>query len=562
MGKQGKSTDTARHFERWRRLQREMQSALEGRLHAMLESPPDHMALYRERYEQDFPAWTGRVLRPVELGDRLAAADLVFLGDYHSLAQAQRTALRLLRRLRRRGLSPALALEMIPSVHQPDLDAFLDHVMGPKAFARLAHEQCFWDFPWKPIQTLLDFARYHELPVLGLNTDVHDPERALQERDRHAAEILADYRRREPERPLFVLFGDYHLAARHLPAAMDAAFAAAGLPPARCLRAFQNHEPLYWQSLSDRGRSPELLLLEDDAICIQSATPLVKLRSFLYWLNFHEPSNELTDPAEFSEDLGHEVDAAMKRIARFFSIPLLERAAPRVYWLGDGDFARRIARESGWEEPELALVQASLAQGEDCYLKDRDLAVIVEPGENRVAELAARVLHGRCSTGAPRPRALVDDFYLRVITQALIFLGSKLINPLRKSKQRPALIRSLREGRGERSDWRQRVELHLAYLDAEERYLREGDVDGFVPRFFRLDGPGHLALTRAAGHGLGCRLYEALIDGKLDPFWLRELWFEPFRLEGSPLRCYFDILDRLSAGQEPDAANSCELERL
>jgi uncharacterized iron-regulated protein len=550
MRNQAKAEDSRSHFERWRRLQQEMQSALEQRLAAMLAEAPPHIERYKARFERSFPAWTGSSLRPARLGERLAEAELVLVGDYHSLAQSQRSALRLLRRLRRRGVSPCLALEMIPSQFQPELDAFLTGRLSSRAFAKLAVEAGFWDFNWRPIQTLLDFARHHELPVIGLNTEVRRADRALQERDRHAADLLAARRLAEPERPLFVLYGDYHLADAHLPAAIRRACKRAGVAPPRSLRVFQNREPLFWESLGPRGRSPELLLLEGGDVCIQGATPLVKLQSFLYWLNFHDLEDEDPDPADHCEDLGHEVDAAMKRIAHFLRIPILEQAPPRVYWLGDADFARQIAQESGWEEAELALVQSSLAQGEDCYLQSRDLAVISEPGQNRLAELAARVLHGRTAGLGNRPRTLADDFYLRVISQALLFLGSKLINPLRKSPDRPALIRNLREGRGNRGEWRDRAELQLAYLEAEERYLHEGDIDGFSGRFFGLDGPRHLSLTRALGHNLGGRLYEALVDETLDPFWLRELWFESFNLEGSPLRQYFDILEQLGSSRE------------
>lgn len=543
------------HFERWLSLQREMQSALRARLDAMLEALPGPLDAYRARYERSFPAWIGEVLRPGELGERLAGAEIVLVGDYHSLAQSQRTALRLLRRLRRRGVAPALGLEMLPSRAQGAVDDFLAGRISSSALGELACAERLWDFPWRPVQALLDFARYHRLPVIALNRDVDEPERALPERDRHAAALLLAQRAREPERPLFVVFGDFHLAAPHLPRALRRNWERAGLRPPTLLRVFQNHEPLYWDSLGPRGRVPEILALASGDVCIQSATPLVKLQSYLYWLNFHVPAEECADPAaadpaELSEDLGHEVDLALRRIARCLHLPLLERPAPRVYWLGEATFARRIARESGWDERELALVVAALRQGEDCYLPERDLAVIAEPGQNRVAELAARVLLGRCSPGLARPRTLVDDFYLRVIVQALIFLGSRLINPLRKSASRPALLRSLREGRGQEGVWRRRAELLLGYLEAERRFLSHPDAEGFAPEYYRLDGPDHLALTRGLGRHLGGRLHEALNDGRLDPFHLRELWFEPFHLEGSPLRVYLGLLDRLGM---PDA---------
>lgn len=561
MGKQEKPVGSAGQFARWRQLQREMQGALAARLDALLEPLPPYLGRYRAEFETGFPAWTGRVLTPAALDARLATADIIFVGDYHSLAQSQRTALRLLRRMQRRGLAPALALEMLPAERQPLVDAFLAGRLSRARFLRQVESERFWDFPWKPVQTLLDFARYHELPVLALNLRPRRAERALAERDRHAAALVAAQRKREPRRPVVVLIGDYHLAAAHLPAACARAAARVGLPPARGLRIFQNHEPLFWQSLTAAGKAPEILALAGEDLCIQSATPLMKLQSYVHWLSFHAGEREdwaLPDPAELSEDLGREVDVALHRMARFLRIPLLEQPPPRVFWIAEPDFARRIARAAGWRDEELALVLASLRLGEDCYLRERDLAVIADPSPNRLAELAARVLHSRTSRLALRPRSLPDDFYLRVIQSALHFLGSLLINPLRKSQDRPALLRYLREdGRG---DWRGRAELLLAYLEAEERFLRDGELDGFSPRFFNLEAPLHRALTRAIGRSLGSRLHAALLADALDPIWLRELWFEPFHLEASPLRRYFEILERLG-GEEGRAARQ-EPERL
>ncbi len=551
----GKPEGSERNFDQWLALQREMQSALEARLREQLEDEPDYLTRYRGAYERGFPAWTGRPLSPGRLTERLLEADIVLMGDFHSLAQSQRSALRLLKRLVRRGRRPALGLEMLPSARQAALDDFLAGRRSAKQLRDLAAEEGFWSFPWRPVQILLDYARYHDLPALALNSQPRRPDRALGQRDRHAARILARQRREEPDRPLFVLFGDFHLAEGHLPAALARELRREG-SEARTLRVFQNHEPYYWESLAELGRSPEVLDLAGGEVCVQSATPFVKAQSYLHWLTFHERPHGLLeelldDPAELHEDLSAEVDVALRRIARFLRIPTLERPAPRVYWIGEADFARRLARESGWEAEELSQVEASLGRGEGCYLPARDLIVLAEIGQNHIAEAAALVLHGRSTAISPRPRSLADDFYLRVLRQALIFLGSKVLNPLRKSRDMSYLLRELHGSEQAPSrHWQRRAELLLDYLEAEERYRRSGDPEGFEPRFFGQDGPPHLELTRSVGRHLGGLLHEALLTGRADVHWLREIWFEPFHLEGSPVRMYLEILDRLGPVRE------------
>jgi len=548
---------------RWLDLQRDMQSVLEARLRERLAGEPPALARYRRAYERQFPDWTGRVLSPHRLTARLREAGVVLVGDFHSLAQSQRTAMRLLRRLVRAGARPVLALETIPAENQTDLEDHLAGRLSEAAFLARMDYARRWGFAWGPTRVLLAYARRQDLPVVGLNSLSGAGPGALGARDRRAAALLAAQRRDAPDRPVLALVGDYHLAATHLPAALDAALAGTG-DTGRVLRVFQNHEPLYWRSLAARGRFAEILELDGGDLLIQSATPFVKMQSYLHWLTFRPwlASGRATppDPGELQEDLGPEIDAAMTRIARYLRIPMLSQAPPRVYWIGQADFALRVARASGWREDEIALAQASLSRGEDCYLPDRDLALLGEINQNRIAEMAARVLHARSAGLRPRPRTLADDFYLRVLRQALVFLGSKVINPLRKSQDMAVLQRLLAEGGAGR--WKRRAELLLAYLVAEERFLADGDPDRFVPRFFRLDAETHLDLTTAIGRHLGCRLYDALIQDAFDRFWLRELYFEPFHLEGSPVRAYFDIMEHLGATERAGGLRRRQTERL
>jgi len=256
-----------------------------------------------------------------------------------------------------------------------------------------------------------------------------------------------------------------------------------------------------------------------------------------------------TDPGELVADLSEEVDGLMRQVARFLSIPLLEEDPATVIWMGAEDFARASRDLDHWGPEEIRQVTTHLAWGHGTYLPARNLALLGKLSQNRVAEMAGRVLHARTARIAQRPRSLVDDFYLRVVETALVFLASKIINPFRKYRDIPSLRRKLRRDDSGKNGWRRRARLLLAYLEAEEDYLREDDVEVFPTRFFRQKAHAHLDLTRAVGKHLGGRLHEALMDGAVDPLWLRQLYFESFALEGSPTRVYFEILDRLWSKQ-------------
>ena len=106
-----------------------------------------------------------------------------------------------------------------------------------------------------------------------------------------------------------------------------------------------------------------------------------------------------------------------------------------------------------------------------------------------------------------------------------------------------------------------RLRLLLAYLEAQDRYLKDGDVEGFSSSFYSQAGPMHMDLTQSVGRHLGAQLQDAMLDERIDRLWIRDLWFEPFHLDGSPLRFYLETLEMLVAS-ESDASRPGEAERL
>ncbi len=544
MGKIRQGREASQSFHRWMDLQKRLQERLEFSLRERLGPESPILTQYREQYFRTLPSWTGRRLSPVELTRRLSGADAVLLGDFHSLAQSQRTALRLLKRLMRAGFRPALGLEMIPAERQAELDAFLEGSMKSREFLEVFREG--WDFPYKPVRTLLTYARYHHLPVLALNSDPAEDEDPLEARDRRAAEILVRHRRAYPEQPVFVLMGDFHLGEDGLPAAMRLA----GFE-GEVLRCFQNPAPLYWEALESLGECPEILELAGGEAAIQSATPIVKLQSYHYWITGQELEQDTVaarppeDPGELIADLSEEVDELLHRVAHFLKIPLLEEDPAAILWTGQDDFTSLAEGLEGWTPEDINLVTTSLAWGHGCYLPKRNLGFLAKLTQNRVAEMAGRILLARSARVASRPRTLVDDFYLRVVETALTFLASKIINPMRKYRDIPKLEGMLQRNRPGRNGWRGRARQLLRYLEAEQRYLQEGDETALAGRFFRLPAHEHLDLTRAVGKHLGGRLYEALMAGQVDRLWVRGLFFDSMALESAPTRAYFEILDRV-----------------
>jgi hypothetical protein len=100
----------------WRRLRKEIQSSLDEQ--------PGNVAIYLEEYERELQTFEAPATRDDLLASVLSA-DLVYVGDYHTLRQSQKTLLRLLMAATIARPEVILALELVHTNQQPALDAYM-----------------------------------------------------------------------------------------------------------------------------------------------------------------------------------------------------------------------------------------------------------------------------------------------------------------------------------------------------------------------------------------------------------------------------------------------------
>lgn len=182
---------------------------------------PVGRSAYVRRFAREIGASPWRPADARRAERALADARLVLLGEYHALGSAAETARQLVEGWCAARRECALGLEMI---HARDQHALDDYLAGRIEAAELRaliryHEE--WGYPWSAAGRLLDVARRRRVPVFGLDVPPRGGARDLALRDRVAAERIAallDGGRRR----VAVVFGEAHLAADHLPAAIAA----------------------------------------------------------------------------------------------------------------------------------------------------------------------------------------------------------------------------------------------------------------------------------------------------------------------------------------------------
>ena len=225
---------------------------------------------YLREFTQSFREYCG-VLSTEELDERIAAAGILLIGDYHSLAASQLFAANLLERVAQ--LSPVvLGLEAALSRDQHILDSWWRREIDePELRQRLRFDR-EWGYDWQPFYELLIAAREHGEGVYGLDCMPRDDLRSIRSRDRHATAKIREMRHRHPYAKLVILFGESHMAPQHLPALLRES-----LPGEPILTVLQNLDTIYWRAVGEQATA---VGITGDTVCVFNSSPLEKYESY------------------------------------------------------------------------------------------------------------------------------------------------------------------------------------------------------------------------------------------------------------------------------------------
>ena len=107
------------------RLQKDIHGSLKLEAARLVGALPPAIIRYERAYLAEFRSCSRRPRSSSRraLTERMRSADVTFIADYHTLGQAQRTALRLVQDVYRAGERWVLGLEFVPSHSQAELDA-------------------------------------------------------------------------------------------------------------------------------------------------------------------------------------------------------------------------------------------------------------------------------------------------------------------------------------------------------------------------------------------------------------------------------------------------------
>jgi hypothetical protein len=162
-----------------------------------------------------------KVLTPSDVREEIAKAGIVLVADYHALPNSQRYLASLLHDPELHQRPVVLGVETVFSHDQHILDEWFRGEIDEDELRQRIRFELDWGYDWPSFYELLSAARSHGAPVYGLDCMPREDLRKIGARDRHAADKIAELRRRHSDALILILFGESHLAPQHLPALLQ-----------------------------------------------------------------------------------------------------------------------------------------------------------------------------------------------------------------------------------------------------------------------------------------------------------------------------------------------------
>lgn len=396
---------------------------------------------YAGKYYKSLPQNYQRATLGNILND-LDQSTVLLYGDFHTLKQAQRGLLRILRDYIR--LFPqrriVLALEMFKAKDQAHLNAYANGLISEEELLQETRYSQEWGFPWDHYRGLIDFALEHDIPFVGVNTDAGGRDK-LQKRDEYSADIIQRLHRQDPERLIVCMIGEFHLADEHLPMQLQKN-ANSKSQQMKMLRIVTNVDDYYFREpYHQTSPNTEYLQLKGDLYCILNTPPWIKWQSFILWeemrnigsLNPDDFDDDGSDIyTEESFDLEYRILTLIKNLASFLNIPssAVDFSRFSAYYQPDQETFNELIEKYDLDENELHIIVERASMDGFYYISRANAFIINDISLNNLAEVSGIFLFNSLNTISDENDG--DQFYFRILEYAAGMIASKILNPRRK----------------------------------------------------------------------------------------------------------------------------------
>jgi uncharacterized iron-regulated protein len=519
---------------RWIQLRHDLYEQVQKHVLALLGESSPGLLRYQGEYEREISrAW--KVSSRERLLSAVQKARVVWLGDFHALQQSQKAQLRILKALPQTQ-DIVLGVECIEARHQVHLDRYLQGKLSEREFLKAVEWKRNWGFPWEHYKPLFRWAFKNKVRIFALNLKAEQKSiRSLRERDEFAGRKIAEILKQNPKSRMFVVFGDLHLAGKHLPRVVSKY-----LKNSSFAFVFQNPEKIYFQLLKKEiEHQVDVVELSKNRYCLVSVPPWVKWQNYLLYLESHYDRSfnddlDLTDyVAKYIKLIGEDLGVPVK--TDHFSIATAN---------DQGAWAQM---QKALSEKELEIVRSWIEDGRSFFLPEAGIGYLGRPSVNGAAQLAMAIVSASLSGQKKIPAKFPQDFVKMIWLEAVQYFGSKLINPKRKTNTLNDIKASLL-ARNPVDQGKEAMQLALSQKMLELLHLSQGRKERELLRPRKRKA--YLEAARILGGIMGEKLYFAYRRKLLSKHSLLSLLKKPLDGEGFP-HFYWEILEVVENFPEP-----------
>lgn len=489
--------------ERFVQLQRLRARRLEERVRESLPPLGDADRRYENEARRDLER-EGRPRAPKALRHALAAGPDVFVGEYHMLAPSLAAAARLLEWRLEGSDRPVLGLGLLREGDEGLVDAWKD---GGRWNAFADAVASTWPCSVEAWRPLLRLVRRFDLDCVATR-----PVRATDPFERLARTVEGLARATEKgRRSLFVVDGDFHCAASHLPRSYGRRCG----HDRRILSIGQNEACHGWEDSEGELRAPAPLLQQgENAFHLLSAHPLRKLSAHLAWM---EEVPELA-PAPLSPwrptrvrvpTLRKAIRGMVRRLQSCCGLEGMVGEVETLELLGveDGDRLDALVARGRLPKEALPSLWGQVERGGSWFLPGtHPLAYLADLRLDTVSEELAHWLHGCVDpTMTASETAGIDEFYEHVAREALAFLATRRVWSDRPAPTAEALFEASRSEHA----------LEAAGATWTLSFLLEGveDPERWFRGFMKVAPEARVATIHQLGYGMGAALDDSGAGG-------------------------------------------------
>lgn len=521
-------------------LQTKAYQANQRKIKMLVSAPRRYDREDLERYERELEDSVPKryeISTVDELKKAIRQANVVLVGDYHTLDQSQRGFLRILRLQNSKKV--AVALEFVHARYQKHVDMYLEDRIDEETFLRrIAYKKAWPSYQvWPNFKPIFELCKARGYKVVALDCDPRECSTVF------SRACFAGWRTVEVLRDLdvdkiFVLMGEAHMAPKHLPQAIKEASRRLGVE-VRCVVIHQILDKL-WFDLVEKGIEgvAEVVKLDENRFYVPVSSPIVAQQSFLAqvsderWASFNE------DP----EGLKSLFQKYVRDLVKIFSLPS-PKGLRDILVFGPNSLSELYELAKTMSEEVWQILSLHIEMSESLAMPREGFVYLSELTPTHIAEEACHTLKILLA-GSDTPSDPSDFLYSRIMHEVVGYFGSKVFNPKRKPPSFSSLLKMVKKGEMPvetsfallLAAWHKRKSSRKSFKKTSlDSYLKSLDYKGGICDL----GPEVIRpLVHLVGYELGEKLYIGFRNNIVKREWIRKLFMTDFEKQDEAFEAY------------------------